>query len=70
MKNIPLFNIDTFIQTLVIALSVQRWSTVGRPWNRVLFLAGARDFSILPNVHTGSGAHTAFYTTATGFCFL
>jgi hypothetical protein len=35
----------------------------------VLFAAGARDFSLLHNVHTDRGAHSASYTMGTGCCF-
>lgn len=35
-------------------------------WFRVLFLAGARDISLLWNIQAGSGTHLALYSVGTG----
>jgi hypothetical protein len=49
---------------------LSRYSDYSKDWmameSRVRFPAGARDFALLHNVHTGSGAHPASYRLDTG----
>jgi hypothetical protein len=63
-KGLKIILLYIFILRAGIAQSVQRWAT-GRTAG-VRFLAGARDFSLLHRIQTGSGAHPAFYQIGTG----
>jgi hypothetical protein len=65
-------SLNRFRLNLVLAIYKSRDSSVGiaTGWTTgVRFPAGARDFSLLHRVQTGSGAHPASYTIGTGGSF-
>jgi hypothetical protein len=59
-----LLKFERITGTLIIAQSVYQWAASWTAGDR--FLAGARNFSLLHNVHTESGAHSVSYPLSTG----